>query len=64
MIGRFESDRDPVDVGPVVVRYEPPEGISAGTLGTVVDEKNIERSTMSANAPLRAAASDAFVDAL
>jgi uncharacterized membrane protein len=37
------TGRDPVDVGPVVVRYEPPEGISAGTLGTVVDEKVDQR---------------------
>jgi uncharacterized membrane protein len=38
-----QTGRDPVDAGSVVVRYEPPEGVSAGALGTVVDEKVDQR---------------------
>lgn len=31
--------RDPAPLGSIVVRYEPPEGVSPGEVGTIVDEK-------------------------
>lgn len=40
LVRRYRAQgRDPVGPGAVVVRYEPPEGVSAGTIGTLVDEQ-------------------------
>jgi len=39
--------RDPAGRGSVVVRYEPPEGVSPGEIGTVVDE-NVDKRDLTA----------------